>query len=163
MRMGIAFGVVVAGLVAGVLIAPLPASAVESRRSGELSVEVNATFGAPLSVAHGTTVLPFSGFVQFSGVIFGTAGVTGGLATPGVINWLVASSRDENLFPSTGSVEIRCIVRRLQTAGALCHISGEAIGHGDVFLGSFDPQMGGRIAFRIDVLDAFCPLCLPRP
>lgn len=31
-------------------------------------------------------------------VLFGAAGVTGGLATPGVINWLVASSRDANLF-----------------------------------------------------------------
>jgi len=31
-------------------------------------------------------------------VLFGVAGVTGGLATPGVINWLVASCRDANLF-----------------------------------------------------------------
>jgi hypothetical protein len=31
-------------------------------------------------------------------VLFGGAGVTGGLATPGAINWLVASSRDANLF-----------------------------------------------------------------
>jgi hypothetical protein len=31
-------------------------------------------------------------------VLFGSAGVTGGLATPGVINWLVASCRDANLF-----------------------------------------------------------------
>jgi hypothetical protein len=31
-------------------------------------------------------------------VIFGAAGVTGGLATPGAINWLVASARDANLF-----------------------------------------------------------------
>lgn len=31
-------------------------------------------------------------------VLFGCAGVTGGMATPGVINWLVASSRDANLF-----------------------------------------------------------------
>lgn len=31
-------------------------------------------------------------------VILGMAGVTGGLATPGIINWLVASSRDANLF-----------------------------------------------------------------
>ncbi|MGH2585255.1 MAG: hypothetical protein ACRDJE_10110, partial [Dehalococcoidia bacterium] len=31
-------------------------------------------------------------------VHFGAAGVTGGLATPGVINWLVASARDANLF-----------------------------------------------------------------
>lgn len=31
-------------------------------------------------------------------VLFGMAGVTGGLATPGCINWLVASSRDANLF-----------------------------------------------------------------
>lgn len=31
-------------------------------------------------------------------VLFGMAGVTGGLATPGVINWLVASCRDANLF-----------------------------------------------------------------
>lgn len=31
-------------------------------------------------------------------ILFGCAGVTGGLATPGVINWLVASSRDANLF-----------------------------------------------------------------
>ena len=31
-------------------------------------------------------------------VIFGMGGVTGGLATPGCINWLVASSRDANLF-----------------------------------------------------------------
>ncbi len=31
-------------------------------------------------------------------VLFGAAGVTGGLATPGVINWLVASARDANLF-----------------------------------------------------------------
>ena len=31
-------------------------------------------------------------------VLFGCAGVTGGLATPGCINWLVASSRDANLF-----------------------------------------------------------------
>jgi len=31
-------------------------------------------------------------------VLFGCAGVTGGLATPGVINWLVASARDANLF-----------------------------------------------------------------
>ena len=30
--------------------------------------------------------------------LFGAAGVTGGLATPGVINWLVASARDANLF-----------------------------------------------------------------
>jgi hypothetical protein len=31
-------------------------------------------------------------------VLSGAAGVTGGLATPGVINWLVASARDANLF-----------------------------------------------------------------
>ncbi|MGH9551863.1 MAG: hypothetical protein ACRD3W_20930 [Terriglobales bacterium] len=31
-------------------------------------------------------------------VLFGGAGVTGGLATPGMINWLVASARDANLF-----------------------------------------------------------------
>jgi hypothetical protein len=31
-------------------------------------------------------------------VLFGAAGVTGGLATPGCINWLVASCRDANLF-----------------------------------------------------------------
>jgi len=31
-------------------------------------------------------------------VLFGCAGVTGGLATPGCINWLVASCRDANLF-----------------------------------------------------------------
>jgi hypothetical protein len=31
-------------------------------------------------------------------VLFGCAGVTGGLATPGMINWLVASCRDANLF-----------------------------------------------------------------
>lgn len=31
-------------------------------------------------------------------VLFGCAGVTGGLATPGCINWLVASARDANLF-----------------------------------------------------------------
>ena len=29
---------------------------------------------------------------------FGAAGVTGGLATPGCINWLVASARDAALF-----------------------------------------------------------------
>lgn len=31
-------------------------------------------------------------------VLWGAAGVTGGLATPGAINWLVASARDANLF-----------------------------------------------------------------
>ncbi|MBX9771542.1 MAG: hypothetical protein K2X29_09240 [Candidatus Obscuribacterales bacterium] len=31
-------------------------------------------------------------------VLKGAAGVTGGLATPGAINWLVASARDANLF-----------------------------------------------------------------
>ena len=31
-------------------------------------------------------------------VLWGCAGVTGGLATPGCINWLVASCRDANLF-----------------------------------------------------------------
>ncbi|MFN8660012.1 MAG: hypothetical protein U0105_26990 [Candidatus Obscuribacterales bacterium] len=31
-------------------------------------------------------------------VIWGCGGVTGGLAVPGCINWLVASSRDANLF-----------------------------------------------------------------
>ena len=31
-------------------------------------------------------------------VLMGAAGVTGGLATPGCINWLVASARDANLF-----------------------------------------------------------------
>ena len=31
-------------------------------------------------------------------VLWGGAGVTGGLATPGCINWLVASARDANLF-----------------------------------------------------------------
>jgi hypothetical protein len=31
-------------------------------------------------------------------VLYGAAGVTGGLATPGAINWLVASARDANLF-----------------------------------------------------------------
>ncbi|HEY9786290.1 MAG TPA: hypothetical protein V6D17_12865 [Candidatus Obscuribacterales bacterium] len=31
-------------------------------------------------------------------VLFGCSGVTGGLATPGMINWLVASCRDANLF-----------------------------------------------------------------
>jgi len=31
-------------------------------------------------------------------VLFGAAGVTGGMATPGCINWLVASARDANLF-----------------------------------------------------------------
>jgi hypothetical protein len=31
-------------------------------------------------------------------VVHGAAGVTGGLATPGCINWLVASARDANLF-----------------------------------------------------------------
>lgn len=31
-------------------------------------------------------------------VLFGAAGVTGGFATPGCINWLVASARDANLF-----------------------------------------------------------------
>jgi hypothetical protein len=33
-----------------------------------------------------------------SRVVKGGAGVVGGLATPGVINWLVASARDANLF-----------------------------------------------------------------
>jgi hypothetical protein len=33
-----------------------------------------------------------------SRVLKGGAGVVGGLATPGVINWLVASARDANLF-----------------------------------------------------------------
>ncbi len=32
------------------------------------------------------------------GIIHGCCGVTGGLATPGLINWLVASARDANLF-----------------------------------------------------------------
>jgi hypothetical protein len=31
-------------------------------------------------------------------VLWGACGVTGGLATPGCINWLVASARDANLF-----------------------------------------------------------------
>jgi hypothetical protein len=31
-------------------------------------------------------------------VLFGCSGVVGGLATPGMINWLVASARDANLF-----------------------------------------------------------------
>ena len=31
-------------------------------------------------------------------VLYGAAGVTGGLATPGCINWLVASAKDANLF-----------------------------------------------------------------
>ncbi len=31
-------------------------------------------------------------------IIWGAAGVTGGLATPGCINWLVASCRNANLF-----------------------------------------------------------------
>ena len=31
-------------------------------------------------------------------VLWGMGGVTGGLATPGCINWLVASARDANLF-----------------------------------------------------------------
>ena len=31
-------------------------------------------------------------------IIHGCCGVTGGLATPGLINWLVASARDANLF-----------------------------------------------------------------
>ncbi len=31
-------------------------------------------------------------------VLYGGAGVTGGLATPGAVNWLVASARDANLF-----------------------------------------------------------------
>jgi hypothetical protein len=31
-------------------------------------------------------------------VLFGAGGVTGGMATPGAINWLVASARDANLF-----------------------------------------------------------------
>ncbi len=31
-------------------------------------------------------------------VIKGAVGVTGGMATPGMINWLVASARDANLF-----------------------------------------------------------------
>lgn len=31
-------------------------------------------------------------------VLWGAGGVTGGLATPGCINWLVASARDANLF-----------------------------------------------------------------
>ncbi len=31
-------------------------------------------------------------------IIWGAASVTGGLATPGCINWLVASCRDANLF-----------------------------------------------------------------
>lgn len=31
-------------------------------------------------------------------VLWGAGGVTGGLATPGAINWLVASARDANLF-----------------------------------------------------------------
>lgn len=31
-------------------------------------------------------------------VLFGAAGVTGGLASPSTINWLVASARDANLF-----------------------------------------------------------------
>lgn len=31
-------------------------------------------------------------------IIWGMSGVTGGLATPAVINWLVASARDANLF-----------------------------------------------------------------
>ena len=34
----------------------------------------------------------------FRKILHGCAGVTGGLATPGIINWLVASSRDANLF-----------------------------------------------------------------
>jgi len=39
-----------------------------------------------------------SGAHAIKKVLFGAAGVTGGLATPGVINWLVASARDANLF-----------------------------------------------------------------
>ena len=35
---------------------------------------------------------------KFVALLFGAAGVTGGLATPGCINWLVASARDANLF-----------------------------------------------------------------
>lgn len=31
-------------------------------------------------------------------IIWGMSGVTGGMATPGCINWLVASARDANLF-----------------------------------------------------------------
>lgn len=31
-------------------------------------------------------------------IITGCCGVTGGLATPGLVNWLVASARDANLF-----------------------------------------------------------------
>lgn len=36
--------------------------------------------------------------VAMKKVLFGAAGVTGGLATPGCINWLVASARDAALF-----------------------------------------------------------------
>ena len=36
-------------------------------------------------------------------VLFGAAGVTGGLATPGCINWLVASARDAALFNQSHS------------------------------------------------------------
>ena len=34
----------------------------------------------------------------FKRVLMGAGGVVGGLATPGCINWLVASARDANLF-----------------------------------------------------------------
>lgn len=33
-----------------------------------------------------------------SRIILGAVGVSGGLCTPGIINWLVASARDANLF-----------------------------------------------------------------
>ncbi|HEY9772904.1 MAG TPA: hypothetical protein V6C81_03740 [Planktothrix sp.] len=35
---------------------------------------------------------------SFGKVLKGAAGVVGGMATPGIINWLVASARDANLF-----------------------------------------------------------------
>lgn len=58
-----------------------------------------------LGIAWGGPTMIF-GFMNMAGgtsdakkrVLMGCAGVTGGLATPGLINWLTASARDANLF-----------------------------------------------------------------
>ncbi|HEY9772905.1 MAG TPA: hypothetical protein V6C81_03745 [Planktothrix sp.] len=58
-----------------------------------------------LGIAWGGPTLMLGCFYLSSGsqeaskrIMGGVAGVVGGLATPGVINWLVASARDANLF-----------------------------------------------------------------
>src|SRR5438552_10418640 len=153
-------GVVVAALV---VIATLPASAADVGRRGPLSIDVVGTFGEPRATAAGATVLPYHGQAVLSGLVAASAEVEGqalltppeGLKSGDTID---ASAVGEDDPLAGGMFHAECTLLKTPGVNATqCTLGGAVTGRGALTRFDANPVVGGRLAFTIELPNAFCP------